>query len=51
MPFVVRRRNSFRKELLIIILLSVLAGLIGGGLIGITTGHSTTAQDSPGRTG
>ncbi len=50
MAIVVRRRNTFRKELLTIILLSVLAGLVGGGLVGITTGRSTPAQTSTGQT-
>ena len=44
MPIIVRRRNTFRRDLLTIILLSVLAGIIGGGLIGITTGRQPPAQ-------
>ena len=48
MPNVVRRRKAFRKQLLTIILLSVLAGIIGGGLVGITTSHHTQAQEAEG---
>lgn len=44
MPIVVRRRNTFRKQLVTIILLSVLAGIIGGGLVGMTTSHHSQTQ-------
>ena len=44
MPIVVRRRSKFRKHLLTIILLSVLAGIIGGGLVGIATSHPSLTQ-------
>lgn len=47
MPIVVRRRSSFRKDLLTIILLSVLAGIIGGGLIGLSTEHQPAARTLP----
>ncbi len=48
MPIVVRRRNRFRRDLLTILLLSILAGIIGGGLIGITTGRQPPpAQTAP----
>ncbi len=47
MPNVVRRRKAFRKQLLTIILLSVLAGIIGGGLVGISTSHPQ-AQEAEG---
>ncbi len=51
MPIVVRRRNALRKELVTVILLSVLAGIIGGGLIGLTTGRqSPTAQATRSKT-
>ena len=46
MPIVARRKKRFRKQLLTIILLSVLAGIIGGGLVGITTSHHPQAQGS-----
>lgn len=48
MPNVVRRRKAFRKQLLTIILLSVLAGIIGGGLVGISTSHHPQAQETEG---
>jgi hypothetical protein len=48
MPNVVRRRKAFRKQLLTIILLSVLAGIIGGGLVGISTSHHPQAQEAGG---
>lgn len=48
MPNVVRRRKAFRKQLLAIILLSVLAGIIGGGLVGISTSHHPQAQEAEG---
>jgi hypothetical protein len=48
MPNVVRRRKAFRKQLLTIILLSVLAGIIGGGLVGISTSHHPQAQEVEG---
>jgi hypothetical protein len=48
MPNVVRRRKTFRKQLLAIILLSVLAGIIGGGLVGISTSHHPQAQEAEG---
>jgi hypothetical protein len=48
MPNVVRRRKAFRKQLLTIILLSVLAGIIGGALVGISTSHHPQAQEAEG---
>lgn len=48
MPIVVRRRKTFRKQLLTIILWSVLAGVIGGGLVGLSTSHHPQAQESDG---
>jgi hypothetical protein len=48
MPNLVRRRKAFLKQLLTIILLSVLAGIIGGGLVGITTSHHPQAQEAEG---
>jgi hypothetical protein len=50
MTIVVRRRSSFRNQLLTVILLSLLAGLIGGGLVGLATGHRSSPQSSSGRT-
>jgi hypothetical protein len=44
MPIVIRRKKRFRKHLLTIILLSVLAGIIGGGLVGISTSHPSQTQ-------
>lgn len=44
MPIRIRRRNTFRKQILTAILLSVLAGLIGGGLVGISTERRTPTQ-------
>jgi hypothetical protein len=48
MPNVARRRKAFRKQLLTIILLSVLAGIVGGGLVGISTSHHPQAQEAEG---
>jgi hypothetical protein len=50
MPIVVRRKDTFRSQLLAIILLSLLAGLIGGGLVGLATGHGTPSRATSGRT-
>lgn len=51
MPIVVRRRNDLRKQLLTVILLGVLAGIVGGGLIGLSTGRqSPTAQTTRSKT-
>jgi hypothetical protein len=46
MPIVVRRKNHFRNQMLALILLSVLAGVIGGSLVGIATGHHASAPQS-----
>ena len=47
MPIVVRRKNSLRNQMLALILLSLLAGIIGGSLVGIATGHhGVPAQSS-----
>jgi len=51
MPIVVRRKNSFRRDLLTVILLSILAGIIGGGLIGLTTGRQPAVQSVPASNG
>ena len=51
MPIIIRRRKNFRRQLLTIILLSILAGIIGGGLIGIATRHQPPAQSAPAETG
>ena len=48
MPNVVRRRKTSRRQLLAIILLSVLAGIIGGGLVGISTSPHPQAQAAEG---
>jgi hypothetical protein len=48
MPNVVRRRKAFRKQLLTIILLSVLAGIIGGALVGVSTSHHPQPQEAVG---
>jgi len=47
MPIVVRRKNSLRNQMLALILLSLLAGIIGGSLVGLATGrHGAPTQSS-----
>jgi hypothetical protein len=48
MSSVARRRKAYRKQLLTIVLLSVLAGIIGGSLVGISTSHPSQAQGTQG---
>jgi len=51
MPIIVRRKSHLRNQMLTLILLSVLAGIIGGTLVGFATGHhsasSATAGSNP----
>ena len=47
MTIVVRRRNQLRKQILAAVLLSILAGLAGGALVGLATSHHATTQASP----
>jgi hypothetical protein len=49
MPIVIRRKNSLRNQMLALILLSLLAGIIGGSLVGFVTGHhgSSTQTSAP----
>jgi hypothetical protein len=44
MPIAVRRRNHLRAQILTLIVLSVLAGLVGGALVGMATGHPAATQ-------
>ena len=44
MPIIVRRKNNLRSQIVTVILLSVLAGIVGGTLVGLATGrHSSSA--------
>jgi len=47
MTIVVRRKNHFRRQMLAIVLLSILAGLVGGTLVGLATSHHSAVQASP----
>jgi hypothetical protein len=48
MTIVIRRRSHFRRQMLTVVLLSILAGLVGGALVGLATSrHSTAVQESP----
>ena len=48
MTIVIRRKNHFRRQMLTVVLLSILAGLVGGALVGLATSHpSSTIQASP----
>jgi len=48
MTIVVRRKNHFRRQMLAVVLLSILAGLVGGALVGVVTSHHSPAvQASP----
>jgi hypothetical protein len=47
MTIVVRRRNQVRKQILAVVLLSILAGLVGGALVGLATSHHPATQGSP----
>jgi heme A synthase len=44
MAIVIRRKDSFRKQLLAVILLSILAGIVGGAMVGLSTSHHPVAQ-------
>jgi len=44
MAIVIRRKNSLRKQLIAVILLSILAGIAGGAMVGISTSHHPAAQ-------
>jgi hypothetical protein len=44
---VVRRRNRLRRQMLALVLLSILAGLVGGALVGLATSRHTPASVSP----
>jgi len=48
MPIVVRRKSNLRNQVLTLILLSVLAGVIGGSLVGIATGHHSSSSAAAG---
>jgi hypothetical protein len=51
MTIVVRRKSTLRNQWLVVILLSVLAGLVGGSLVGLATGrHSSTPASAAGTT-
>ncbi len=50
MPITIRRKNTLRAQMLTLILLSILAGLIGGALVGLATGHHSSSQVSSGST-
>jgi hypothetical protein len=43
MPIIIRRKSHLRNQMLTLILLSLLAGLVGGSLVGIATGHHSSA--------
>jgi hypothetical protein len=47
MTIVIRRRNRFRRQMLTVVLLSILAGLAGGALVGLATSHRSVIQESP----
>jgi hypothetical protein len=49
MPIIIRRKSHLRNQMLTLILLSVLAGLVGGSLVGIATGRhpSSPAASAP----
>ena len=48
MPIIVRRKNNLRAQILTLILLSVLAGIVGGTLVGVATGHHSSSSVSSG---
>jgi hypothetical protein len=48
MPITIRRKRHLRNQMLTLILLSVLAGLIGGTLVGFATGHHSSTQTTSG---
>jgi hypothetical protein len=43
MPIIIRRKSHLRNQMLTLILLSLLAGLVGGSLVGIATGHHSSS--------
>jgi hypothetical protein len=48
MPIIVRRKNNLRNQMLTLILLSVLAGIVGGTLVGFATGHHSSPSAAAG---
>jgi hypothetical protein len=48
MPIIVRRKNNLRNQMLTLILLSVLAGIVGGTLVGFATGHHSSSSVAAG---
>jgi hypothetical protein len=50
MPITIRRKSHLRAQVLTVILLSVLAGLIGGALVGFATGRHSSSPVSSGST-
>jgi len=48
MPIAIRRKSHLRNQILTVILLSVLAGIIGGSLVGFATGHHSSSAVSTG---
>lgn len=50
MPINIRRKDNFRTQMLVVILLAVLAGIIGGGLVGLATRHPSSTPAASART-
>jgi hypothetical protein len=48
MPIIVRRKNNLRTQMVTLILLSVLAGIVGGALVGFATGRHSSSSVSAG---
>ena len=48
MPIVIRRKDTLRGQLIILLVLSILAGIVGGTLVGLATGRNPSAQVHPG---
>jgi len=48
MPIIVRRKNNLRNQMLTLNLLSVLAGIVGGTLVGFATGHHSSSSAASG---
>jgi len=48
MPITIRRKSHLRNQVLTLILLSVLAGIVGGALVGYATGHHSSSAVSTG---